>query len=140
MSGGSTGNALYLGAARSAVSSKAPANKIGSLDPPVFDRPYDKSGILINDLAPINGPTETFMGSLDLAPSPDEQTYPNIARWVKGYGWIEIGSDGMRASWVRVLDEGGMIWEGGDPSQSLDATLRELDLALAEWFREQFRS
>jgi phospholipase C len=78
MSGGSTGNALYLVAARSAVSSKAPSAKIGSLDPPVFDRPYDKYGILINDLAPVNGPTETFMGSLDLAPPPEEQTYPNI--------------------------------------------------------------
>jgi Phosphoesterase family len=78
MSGGSTGNALYLVSARSAVSSKAPTAKIGSLDPPVFDRPYDKYGILINDLPPVNGPTETFMGSLDLAPPPEEQTYPNI--------------------------------------------------------------
>jgi phospholipase C len=78
MSGGSTGNALYLAAARSAVSSKAPTAKIGSLDPPVFDRPYDKYGIMINDLAPVNGPTETFMGSLDLSPPSEEQTYPNI--------------------------------------------------------------
>lgn len=78
MSGGSTGNALYLVAARSAVSSKVPAAKIGSLTPPVFDRPYDKDGILINDVPPVNGPSETFMGSIDLAPPPDEQTYPNI--------------------------------------------------------------
>ena len=78
MSGGSTGNALYLAAARSTVSSKAPPAKIGSLDPPVFDRPYDKYGIMINDVAPVNGPTETFMGSLDLSPPPEEQTYPNI--------------------------------------------------------------
>ncbi len=78
MSGGSTGNALYLAAARSAQWSKPPLAKTGSLDPPVFDRPYDKSGILINDVAPVNGPTETYMGSLDLTPPPDEQTYPNI--------------------------------------------------------------
>jgi phospholipase C len=78
MSGGSTGNALYLAAARSAQSSKAPSTKIGSLDPPVFDRPYDKYGILINDLPPVNGPTQTFMGSLDLSPPPEEQTYQNI--------------------------------------------------------------
>jgi phospholipase C len=78
MSGGSTGNALYLVAARSAQSSKVPPAKVGSLDPPVFDRPYDKSGILINDVAPVNGPTETFMGSIDLCPPPEEQTYPNI--------------------------------------------------------------
>jgi phospholipase C len=84
MSGGSTGNALYLVSGRSAVSSKAPAAKIGSLDPPVFDRPYDKYGILINDLAPVNGPTETFMGSLDLSPPPEEQTYPNIGDRLAG--------------------------------------------------------
>ena len=78
MSGGSTGNALYLVAGRSAVSLKVPGGKMGSLNPPVFDRPYDKSGILINDLPPINGPTETFMGSLDLSPRPEEQTYPSI--------------------------------------------------------------
>ena len=78
MSGGSTGNALYLAAARSAQWSKPPSSKTGSLDPPVFDRPYDKSGVLINDVPPVNGPTESYMGSLDLAPPPDEQTYPNI--------------------------------------------------------------
>ena len=78
MSGGSTGNALYLVAARSAAWSKAPAAKTGSLDPPVFDKPYDKNGMLINDVPPVNGPTETFMGSIDLCPPPAEQTYPNI--------------------------------------------------------------
>ncbi len=76
MSGGSTGNALYLAAARSTQSSKAPPAEIGS--PPVFDRPYDQYGIAINDLPPINGPTETFLGSIDLAPPPEEQSYPNI--------------------------------------------------------------
>ncbi len=78
MSGGSTGNALYLVAARSAMSAKVPPSKVGSLTPPVFDRPYDKNGILINDMPPINGPTETFMGPIDLSPPPDEQTYPTI--------------------------------------------------------------
>jgi phospholipase C len=78
MSGGSTGNALYLAAARSAQWSKPPATEIGSLDPPVFDRVYDKFGIMINDVAPVNGPTEVFMGPLDRSPPPDEQRYPNI--------------------------------------------------------------
>jgi phospholipase C len=78
MSGGSTGNALYLVAARSSAWSKAPAAKTGSLDPPVFDKPHGKNGMLINDVLPVNGPTETFMGSIDLCPPPAEQTYPNI--------------------------------------------------------------
>lgn len=95
MSGGSTGNALYLAAARSAQSAKVAPAKVGSLDPPVFDRPYDKYGIMINDLAPVNGPTETFMGSLDLSPPPEEQTYPNIGDRLNGatlpWAWYNEG-------------------------------------------------
>lgn len=95
MSGGSTGNALYLAAARSAQWSKPPAARIGSLDPPVFDRPYDQHGILINDVPPVNGPTEVFMGPIDLAPPPDEQTYPNIgdrlAAAARSWAWYNEG-------------------------------------------------
>jgi phospholipase C len=100
MSGGSTGNALYLVAARSAVSSKAPQNKMGSLEPPVFDRPYDKHGILINDMPPINGPTETYMGDIDISPPPDEQTYPTIADRLEGasqsWAWYNEGWDNVK--------------------------------------------
>ena len=78
MSGGSTGNALYLVAARSAVWQQAPQNIKGSLNPPIFDMPYDGQGILINDLPPLNGPTEVSRAHLKIAPPVDEQTYPNI--------------------------------------------------------------
>ncbi len=100
MSGGSTGNALYLAAARSAQRSKPPAAKIGSLSPPVFDRPYDKAGILINDVAPLNGPTETYMGPLELAAPPDEQTYPNIGDRLDaaslGWAWYNEGWNAVK--------------------------------------------
>ena len=78
MSGGSTGNALYLAAARSAQWSKPPQSAIGGSLSAGFEQPYDKNGILINDVAPINGPTEAFMGPIDRCPPPEEQTYPNI--------------------------------------------------------------
>ena len=42
-----------------------------------------------------------------------ERAYPQVARWVKGYGWIEIGQDGMNPLFVRELDEGELVWEGG---------------------------
>jgi phospholipase C len=100
MSGGSTGNALYLVAARSAVSSKAPPEKRGSLTPPVFDQPYDSNGVLINDLPPINGPTETFMGLLDLSPPPEEQTYPTIADRIEAaslsWAWYNEGWNAVK--------------------------------------------
>ena len=78
MSGGSTGNALYLAAARSAVWVQAPSQlKIAQI-PALFDLPYDNHGILINDLPPLNGPTETDMAKLKIAPPPAQQTYPSI--------------------------------------------------------------
>lgn len=67
-----------------------------------------------------------------------EDSYPHVTRWIKEHGWIELGYDGWRRSLVRALDEGGLIWEGGDPAQTLDETLRELDVALAKSLREQF--
>jgi hypothetical protein len=68
---------------------------------------------------------------------PVERAYPHIARWVKTDGWIEIGSDDYRSSFVRALDEGGMVWEGAASYPSLDAALRALDTALDDWLHEQ---
>lgn len=78
MSGGSTGNALYLAAGRSAQWLQAPeklkiAQKLALTDPY-----YDEFGILINDLPPLNGPTEADYSNLKIAPPPEEQTYASI--------------------------------------------------------------
>jgi phospholipase C len=78
MSGGSTGNALYLAAARSAVWKEAPARLKISQTPTLADLPYDKDGILINDLPPLDGPTEVGKSMLKIAPPPEQQTYPSI--------------------------------------------------------------
>jgi len=78
MSGGSTGNALYLASARSAVWNEAPARLKISQTPTLVDLPYDKDGILINDLPPLNGPTEVGESRLKIAPPPEQQTYPSI--------------------------------------------------------------
>jgi phospholipase C len=62
---------------------------LGSLSPPIFDLPYDHSGTMINDLPPLNGPTETKPALLEIAPPPEQQTYPNIGdRLVTaGFSW-----------------------------------------------------
>lgn len=60
-----------------------------------------------------------------------EQRYPLVARWVRTRAWIELGNDGMSRAWIRPLDGGGLIWEGGDPSKPLDDAFRELEAALA---------
>jgi hypothetical protein len=64
------------------------------------------------------------------------RTYPNLARWVTTHGWIEIGDDGLQRSFVRVLDEGGLIWEG-NTADTVDAVLRAAAAAAATWIREE---
>jgi hypothetical protein len=65
-----------------------------------------------------------------------EATYPNITHWVEAHGWIEIGADEYSTSLVRVLDEGGMVWESED-DDSLDAALKAGDTAVAKWLAEK---
>ena len=65
-----------------------------------------------------------------------EESYPRITRWVKTRGWIEIGEDYRGHFGARALDEGGLVWEGGDPAKTLDETMRMLEDALAEWLNE----
>ena len=65
-----------------------------------------------------------------------EETYPNIARWVEAYGWIEIGQDDYSPSFVRALDVGGMVWEGSDSYETLDEAMQALEAGLAEWMRQ----
>lgn len=66
-----------------------------------------------------------------------EQNFPNISRWVKEQGWIEIGRDAYSSSMVRALDEGGMVWEGQTRYKSLDEAMEALEKGLREWMTEQ---
>ena len=63
------------------------------------------------------------------------QTSPNLARWVTTHGWIEVGDDGLRRSFVRVPDEGGPIREG-EAAETVDDVLRAADAAVGTWLRE----
>ena len=62
--------------------------------------------------------------------------YPNIAAWIESYGWIEIGQDEESQSFIRVLDEGGMVWEGKPKYKSVDAALDDLEAALEKIIEE----
>lgn len=86
MTGGSTGNALYLAAARSCINPRAPVDARSPYDPSAtgidhafFDLPYDHRGMLINDLPPTQGPTGADQPrALKLSPPPQYQTFPTI--------------------------------------------------------------
>lgn len=60
------------------------------------------------------------------------EKYPNIAGWIKD-GWIEIGRDGYSTSIIRVMDEGGLVWEGGPKHRSMDKILQAAEDAIADW-------
>ena len=61
-----------------------------------------------------------------------DDVFPHLAAWVDERGWIEIGADDYSRSFIRVLDTGGMVWEGKARYPSLGAALRAADTALAE--------
>ena len=65
------------------------------------------------------------------------QAFPHLTRWVTMQGWIEIGDDSMQPSRVRVLDEGGLIWAGGDAADSIDAVLREAEDSIARFIADE---
>ena len=58
-----------------------------------------------------------------------EQTYPHIAAWVDGGGWIELGQNEYSRSFIRILDIGGMLWEGTTRYRSY-ALLHDAEAAL----------
>jgi hypothetical protein len=69
-------------------------------------------------------PRDRQAGTLD-------DRYPQLSAWVTGGGWIEIGADHYSTSFIRVLDTGGLVWEGADSYSSLDAAFDAADAALA---------
>jgi hypothetical protein len=65
-----------------------------------------------------------------------EESYPNIAHWVRLQGWIELGQDHYSSSLVRALDEGGMIWEASAHYETVDEALDALESALTQWMEQ----
>jgi hypothetical protein len=59
-----------------------------------------------------------------------EDAYPHVAAWVDGGGWIELGQNEYSRSFIRILDIGGLLWEGTTRYVSLDALLRDAEEAL----------
>jgi hypothetical protein len=62
--------------------------------------------------------------------------FPAIDRWVKEYGWIEIGVQELFGFVARALHEGGTQVEDDRPGTLAEA-LAALEAGLARWFEEQ---
>jgi hypothetical protein len=65
-----------------------------------------------------------------------EQLFPAIARWVRGYGHIEIGDQEMFGFVARALDCGGLAFEDDRPDTLAEAMML-LEKGLRKWFDEQ---
>lgn len=61
--------------------------------------------------------------------------YPNVARWVQD-GWIELGVDDYNRSFIRVLDIGGLVWEGRGSYPTIHEAMQAADAATIAWFEE----
>jgi hypothetical protein len=65
-----------------------------------------------------------------------EKMFPAIARWVRGYGHVEIGDQEMFGFVVRALDYGGLVFEDHKPDTLAEA-MAALEKGLKEYFERE---
>ncbi len=65
-----------------------------------------------------------------------EEMFPAIARWVRGYGHVEIGEQEMFGFVVRALDYGGLVFEDDKPDTLAEA-MAALEKGLTEYFERE---
>jgi len=66
-------------------------------------------------------------------PTDVEKAFPATAKWVKGYGHIEIGDQESFGFIVRAIDYGGVVFEDSKPDTLAEA-MAALEKGLAEYF------
>ena len=59
--------------------------------------------------------------------------YPRLWRWAAEFGTVEIGHCGQTRSFIRVLDEGGIVWKG---RRSYTA-LADAEAGVSHWMKGQ---
>lgn len=69
------------------------------------------------------------------AEPPIEEAFPNVAKWVQGYGWIEIGEQEQFGFVAKALDAGGLIYEDAR-CNTLGEAMMSMEVALSAWFKE----
>lgn len=64
-------------------------------------------------------------------------SYPHLWRWVTDFGTVEIGDCQHTRSFIRVLDQGGMIWKGRLHYRTLGAALADAEAGVARRMRDE---
>ena len=62
--------------------------------------------------------------------------FPAIAKWVQGYGHIEIGDQESVGVAAKALDSGGLVFEDNKAGTFAEA-MAALEKGLKKWFDEQ---
>jgi hypothetical protein len=70
-------------------------------------------------------------------PTDVQKAYPAIAKWVQGYGHIEIGQHAGLGFIVRALASGRQVFLHNKPGTLADA-MEALEQGLARWFNERW--
>ncbi len=65
-----------------------------------------------------------------------EDKYPKLSSWIENRDWLEIGYTEMSRSFIRVLDEGGMVWERKAEYQTIDDALEDAERGIQRWLGE----
>lgn len=65
-----------------------------------------------------------------------EELFPAIARWVRGYGHVEVGDQESFGFVVRALDYGGLVFEDDRP-ETLAEAMAALERGLLEYFERE---
>lgn len=66
-----------------------------------------------------------------------EKKYPYLSQWILVEGRIEFGSDYMFSSLLRLLNEGGMVWEDKE-SKEITEALEKAESYLKNDFSAEF--
>jgi hypothetical protein len=62
--------------------------------------------------------------------------YPNIARFTKGSGSIEIGISDDCEAFARIVDNSGNLWLGETHYATMDAMLADIETTLTAYFKD----
>lgn len=62
---------------------------------------------------------------------------PYLWRWITEFGTVEFGHCPQTDSFIRVLDEGGLVWKGCRSYSSLDAALADAEAGIAQWMKNE---
>lgn len=66
-----------------------------------------------------------------------EKIYPLFATWIECEGRIELRADYFSSSLLRIINEGGMIWEDST-SDTIDKALQNGEQYLKNEFENEF--